>query len=144
MRLSIIAVTTCVALVACQKQAESPPAESNVVAADANVGSAPAGMALASLNETSWEFVDPKSTKDVIESVDAKGDYITQGKDGSHVDHGTAVMKDGKGCFTSKMNADGEMCWSDPLLAVGQSGETTSDKGDKLAIKRVDYKALTM
>ena len=45
------------------------------------------------------------------ESVDADGKYITvSGKE--HIDHGTAVMKDGKACFTSAMDKQGEVCWT--------------------------------
>ena len=42
------------------------------------------------------------------------------------------------------MDKQGEVCWTDPMVAVGQSGETTSDKGEKLTVKRVEYHALTM
>jgi hypothetical protein len=48
-------------------------------------------------------------------------------------------MKDGKACFTSAMNKEGEVCWTDPKVEVGQSGETTSDKGEKLTVKRIAY-----
>jgi len=110
--------------------------------ADANMtnASAPAA-ALASINETSWEFT--QKGKAMEESIDSTGKYITvSGKE--HIDHGSAVMKDGKACFTSAMDKEGEVCWSDPMIAVGGSGETTSDKGEKLPIKRVAYKPLTM
>ena len=53
-------------------------------------------------------------------------------------------MKDGKGCFTSAMNKDGEICWTDPLIAEGGSGVTVSDKGEKLPIKRIAYVPHTM
>jgi len=43
------------------------------------------------------------------ESVDANGNYIiTSGAE--HIDHRTAVMKDGKACFTSAMTKEGEEC----------------------------------
>ena len=140
----IIFVAAIVALAGCNKQPAAEPANDANVAMDANMADANvAGTALASLNETSWEFTDNKTKKPMQESVDATGKYITvSGKE--HIDHGTAVMKDGKGCFTSAMTKDGEMCWTDPKLAEGASGETTSDKGEKLAIKRVAYVALTM
>ena len=140
----IILVAAIVALAGCNKQPAAEPANDANVAMDANMADANlAGTALASLNETSWEFTDNKTKKPMQESVDATGKYITvSGKE--HIDHGTAVMKDGKGCFTSAMTKDGEMCWTDPKLAEGASGETTSDKGEKLAIKRVAYVALTM
>ena len=140
----IILVAAIVALAGCNKQPAAEPANDANVAMDANMADANvAGTALASLNETSWEFTDNKTKKPMQESVDATGKYITvSGKE--HIDHGTAVMKDGKGCFTSAMTKDGEMCWTDPKLAEGASGETTSDKGEKLAIKRVAYVPLTM
>jgi ABC-type glycerol-3-phosphate transport system substrate-binding protein len=136
------------ALSACSQTAESPPAAENVAneagtaAADANAAAA-TPAALASINETTWTFTEKDGTK-VKESIDAKGNYITNALDGKHVDHGTAVMKDGKACFTSAMNKEGEVCWSDPKLAVGESGETTSDKGEKLTVTRVAYEPMTM
>ena len=137
------------ALVACNKPADTAAAndaaDTNVMAdadamADANAAMAPA---LASLNSTTWEFTDSESGKPMQESVDAAGNYIVvSGKE--HIDHGTAVMKDGKACFISAMTKDGEECWTDPMLAEGASGETTSDKGTKLTIKRTAYVPLTM
>ena len=147
----IILVAAIVALAGCNQQKAAEPASDANVAMDANAAmdanvaaeTNTAGTALASINETTWEFTDNKTHKPMQESVDASGKYITvSGKE--HIDHGTAVMKDGKGCFTSAMTKDGEMCWTDPKLAEGASGETTSDKGEKLAIKRVAYVALTM
>ena len=135
------------ALMACNKPAENTVeniAEENM-SMDANAmdATAMAPAALATINETSWEFIDNKTKKPTQESVDAAGKYITvSGKE--HIDHGTAVMKDGKACFTSAMDKVGEVCWTDPMVAEGQSGETTSDKGDKLTVKRVAYAPLTM
>ncbi|HET7708491.1 MAG TPA: hypothetical protein VFK50_03030 [Sphingomicrobium sp.] len=145
MRLTIIAATSLLVLAACQQQAAAPADEANVVANEVTVDAtnAAAPMALASINETTWEFTDPKTGKAIQESVDAKGNYIANAGT-EHFDHGTAVMKDGKACFTSAMNKDGEVCWTDPMLAEGQSGETTSDKGEKLTVKRVAYVPLTM
>jgi len=145
MRLTIIAATTCLMLAGCEKKAEAPAADANIAANEVAVETAntAAPMALASINETTWEFTDAKTGKPMQESIDATGKYITvSGKE--HIDHGTAVMKDGKACFTSAMNKDGEACWSDPMIAEGQSGETTSDKGEKLPIKRTAYVPLTM
>jgi hypothetical protein len=144
MRLTIIAVTASLALVACQKQAEAPPAADNATAeATDAAANAAAPTALASINETSWEFTDPTTKKAILESVDATGNYIANAGT-EHFDHGTAVMKDGKACFDSAMDKEGETCWTDPMLAEGQSGETTSDKGEKLTVKRVAYQPLTM
>ncbi len=141
MRLMICLAAAC-ALAACSKQAEAPPAADN--SADVTNASAPVvPAALTSINETSWEFTDNKTHKPMQESVDANGKYITvSGKE--HIDHGTAVMKDSKACFTSAMDKVGEVCWTDPKVEIGQSGETTSDKGEKLTVKRVAYAPLTM
>ena len=144
----ILLLAAVAALAGCQQKAAAPAEEANVaVAADENMANAAepaaAGAALASINETSWEFTDAKTKKPIQESVDATGNYIAvSGKE--HFDHGTAAMKDGKACFTSAMTKDGEVCWTDPMLAEGASGETTSDKGEKLTVKRVAYTPLTM
>ena len=145
----IMLLAAVAALAGCQQEkAAAPVEEANMaVNADENMATpadaATAGAALASLNDTSWEYVDAKTKKPVQQSVDATGKYIAvSGKE--HMDHGTAVMKDGKACFTSAMTKDGEVCWTDPMLAEGASGETTSDKGEKLTVKRVAYVPLTM
>lgn len=95
------------------------------------------------LNRTSWTFTDKKNGK-VVESVDADGNYISQTRAGKHLDHGTAVMKDDKACFTSKMTQDGEICWTTSPVKIGHSILSTSDKGEKLKVKRVKYVALKM
>lgn len=94
------------------------------------------------LNKTTWTFTE-KGTK-VVESIDADGKYISQSAAGKHLDHGTAVMKDGKACFTSGMNKDGEVCWTTHPTKVGHSMHTVSDKGEKLVVTRVAYKPLEM
>ncbi|HUE80102.1 MAG TPA: hypothetical protein VMN38_10780 [Sphingomicrobium sp.] len=141
----LILVAATAALIGCSQ--EQPAAESvndadvamDVNTTDANV----TGTALASINETTWEFTDPDTGKPIQESVDATGNYIANSGE-EHFDHGTAVMKDGKACFTSAMTKEGEICWTDPMLAEGESGETTSDKGEKLTVKRTAYVPLTM
>ena len=142
----LILLTAVVALAGCsQERAADPAIENDLATADTNMPDAnmAAPAALASINETSWEFTDAKSGKPMQESVDAAGKYIVvSGKE--HIDHGTGVMKDGKACFTSAMDKEGEVCWTDPMLAVGASGEATSDKGEKLTVKRVAYTPLTM
>jgi hypothetical protein len=146
----LIVVAALAALAGCSQQPAAEPANDANVAADINVtadanavDANAAGTALASINETSWEFTDAKTGKPTQESIDAAGKYIAvSGKE--HIDHGTAVMKDGKACFTSAMTKEGEICWTDPMAAVGSSGETTSDKGEKLTVKRVAYVPLTM
>ena len=109
-----------------------------------------AGPALAKpaafqIKNTTWTFVDKKDGK-LKESVDADGNYITNTIGGKHVDHGTAVMKDSKACFTSAMTKDGEICWTTPphAMKVGHTFVTTSDKGEKLKVTRVAYVKLSM
>lgn len=104
-------------------------------AADANAMAAPASF---QLNETTWEFT--REGKATTESIDAAGNYVAwSGKE--HVDHGKAVMKDGKACFTSAMDKEGEVCWTTSPVEIGASMETRSDKGEKLTVKRVEYVA---
>ncbi len=90
-------------------------------------------------NESSWEYT--YKGKPMLELIDASGNYITvSGKE--HIDHGTDAMKGSKICFTSAMNKEGEDCWQDPKLEIGQSGESVSDKGEKVTVKRVAYQPL--
>lgn len=94
------------------------------------------------INHTSWTFTQ-KGTK-LRMSVDDSGNYIENTAAGKHHDHGTAVVKDNKICFTSAMNKEGEICWTGKDLKVGQSMVTISDKGEKLRVTRVAYKPLSM
>lgn len=139
-----VLVAAIAALAACSKPAAPAGEDANLTAANevaANDVAAPAVPAAFSINETSWEFT--RDGKPMQESVDASGKYITTSGT-EHIDHGTAVMKDGKACFTSAMTKEGEVCWTDPKLDVDASGETVSDKGEKLPIKRIAYVAKTM
>ena len=133
----IIIVVAIAALGACSKPA-APPAHNASMAAANDIVATPAAF---SINETSWEYAE--KGKPMQESIDAGGKYITT-SGAEHIDHGTVVMKDGKACFTSAMTKEGEMCWTDPKLEIGASGETVSDKGEKLPIKRVAYIPKTM
>src|SRR5438552_8002072 len=94
------------------------------------------------INETSWSFMDKKIK--VRETIDKDGNYIENAVSGKHVDHGTAVMKDDKACFTSAMTKEGELCWTTKPVKIGHSFVTTSDKGKKLKVTRVKYVVLTM
>jgi hypothetical protein len=94
------------------------------------------------IDGTSWAFTE-KGTKTRM-SVDADGNYITQSAAGKHLDHGTAMVKDDKVCFTSKMTKEGEICWTTHPVKVGHSMKTVSDKGEKLTVTRVKYAPLSM
>ena len=137
-------VAALAALAGCSQQpAAQTDADANVAnaAADANATAATASKALATINETSWEFM--RDGKLQLSSVDASGNYITNAGS-EHIDHGTAVMKDGKACFTSAMTKDGEICWTDPMIAEGEAGETINQRGEKLPLTRKPYTPLTM
>lgn len=130
----LIAICSFAALAAC---GSPEAAQEDVAAVDAE---APAKAM--SLNETSWTFV--MDEKEILESIDADGNYIANAGD-QHFDHGTYVMVDGMQCFTSAMNDEGQECWSTPgQIAVGESVDITSDKGDALTVTRVEYQPLTM
>ena len=96
------------------------------------------------LNETSWSYVD--HGKKAHETIDADGNYIENAVSGKHIDHGTAVMKDNKACFTSAMTKEGEVCWTTPhsALKIGHSFVAKSDKGRKLRVTRIAYVKLEM
>lgn len=141
-------ITGCAALAACQQQAAAPANDVNtaevVDEADANAVADANGAAAATNNyaESSWEFT--YKGKPMLESIDASGNYITESGT-EHVDHGTSVMKGTKICFTSTMKPEeGEDCWQDPKLEIGQTGESVSDKGEKVTLTRVAYKPLKM
>jgi hypothetical protein len=63
-----------------------------------------------SLLNTTWEFSD--NGKPTVITIDRTGAYIENRADGTHVDHGTYVQKDGKDCFTSAMGDKGTSCWT--------------------------------
>lgn len=148
MRLTIC-LTAAFALCACNKAAapagnETNAAEANTATTDMNAATATPGAF--QLNGTTWTFTDTDKDKTKVkESIDASGNYIANSADGKkHLDHGTSVMKGDKACFTSAMTKDGEECWTTKAVAIGESMDTTSDKGKKLTVTRVAYEALTI
>ena len=88
------------------------------------------------INETSWEFT--REGKKQTETIDASGNYVAWSGT-EHIDHGTVAMKDGKACFDSAMDQEAAICWTTSPTEVGQSFETTSDKGEKLTVTRIAY-----
>ena len=99
------------------------------------IGAAP--MPAFQLNQTTWTYVDNKTN--VQESINERGVYVENAVTGKHIDHGAAVMKGDKVCFTSAMNKKGEICWTTKPVKVGESMSTVSDKGEKLTVTRVKY-----
>ena len=135
----LLLLVGCAALAACSQEEAAPVdnVDTNVAAAE-TVAPVPTAF---QLNETSWTFT--RNGEAQQESIDASGNYIVNAGD-KHVDHGTAVMKGDKACFTSAMTQEGEECWTTQPTEIGQSFETTSDKGEKLTVTRVAYTPLTM
>jgi hypothetical protein len=96
-----------------------------------------------SLLSTTWEFSD--NGKPTVITIDKAGAYIENRADGTHVDHGTYVQKDGKDCFTSAMGDKGTSCWTAvPQVEIGATAPATADSGRSAVFKRVDYRALKL
>ena len=127
----LLLIAGCAALAACgqRETATTENAEANETA----LAPTPAAF---QINETTWEFTREGQAQ--TESVDSAGNYVAWSGD-KHLDHGTVVMKNDKACFTSAMDQEGELCWTTSPVEVGQSFETTSDKGERLTVKRVAY-----
>ncbi len=126
----IMMVAAVAALAACSQESTAPAADENVAVAETE---APAEM---SFDETSWEYTEDDQL--VRTSIDANGNYDSNSGD-EHLDHGQFAVVDGQACFTSAMNEDGPECWSVETTEVGESMETTSDKGNTLTVTRVEY-----
>lgn len=103
----------------------------------AMAGNAMATPAAFEIKGTSWEYKDTKG-RPIQESVGADGNYVSH-SGATHIDHGMAMMKDGKACFTSAMDKKGPSCWTTSQVAIGSSMNTVSDKGEKLTVNRVAY-----
>ena len=133
----VITSLAVLALVACGKPAEkaAEPAAENTSAPEAGApATAPGGQL--QIRGTSWQFT--RKGKDTTETIAADGAYVAWAG-AEHVDHGTAVTKDDKACFTSAMDQEGEVCWTTSPVEVGQAFDTTSDKGEKLTVTRIAY-----
>ena len=116
----------------------SPEAEEETVA----VAETEATAEVMSLNETTWTFT--QDDMQITESIDASGNYVANAGD-EHFDHGTYELIDGKQCFTSAMNDEGQECWATPAnIEVGESIDITSDKDAQLTVTRQEYEPLTM
>lgn len=129
----LLLIAGCAALAACGQREAASAENTETNAAEAAPATTPAAF---QINETTWEFTREGQAQ--TESVDATGNYVAWSGN-KHLDHGTAVMKNDKVCFTSAMDQEGELCWTTSPVEVGQSFETTSDKGEKLTVKRVAY-----
>lgn len=126
-------------LAACGDREASAPDGNEANAAAAGTETTAEAM---SLHETTWTFT--RDGKQIQESIDASGNYIANAGD-EHIDHGTYALVDGKHCFTSAMTDEGQVCWTAPAnIAVGESVESTSDKGETLTVTRVEYVPMTM
>ena len=125
--------------------ADNVAADTNL-SVDANVADAnavaPVGPPM-SLAGTTWEFTD--GGKPMVVSIDQAGAYILEAADGTHFDHGTWALKDGKDCFTSAMGEKATMCSStSPEVPIGGIATSTDDKGVATQYTRVEYRALKL
>ena len=136
----LLLLAGCAALAACGQREEAATVENADVNVAGTEAPAPTPAAM-QINETTWTFT--RDGKTIQESIDANGNYIANSGE-EHIDHGTVVMKGDKACFTSAMNQEGEVCWTTAQTEIGQSMETTSDKGEKLTVTRVAYVPMTM
>ena len=135
-----------VLLVSCDSD-RSPSANnlstSDDLAADANTFVGSPSAASMSLLNTTWEFSD--NGKPTVITIDKAGAYIENRADGTHVDHGTYVQRDGKDCFTSAMGDKGTSCWTAvPEVEIGATASATADSGQSAVFKRVDYRPLKL
>ena len=135
-----------VLLVSCDSD-RSPSANnlstSDDLVADANTSVGSPSTASMSLLNTTWEFSD--NGKPTVITIDKAGAYIENRADGTHVDHGTYVQKDGKDCFASAMGDKGTSCWTAvPEVEIGATASATADSGQSAVFKRVDYRALKL
>lgn len=132
-----VLLASCAALASCAESAtnEAAPVD-NVVVEEVT----PAVM---SLNETTWTWEAEGSS--MVISIDGDGNYIIESADGEHLDHGTYVATEAGDCFTSAMNDEGAECWTTSgEIAIGDSVESSSDKGNSGNYTRVDYRELSM
>lgn len=132
-------LASCAALASCGETAtdNAAPTE-NIVVDEAAVEEAAANSVMG----TSWSFTEDGTA--YVETIDADGNYISETADGKHADHGTAVMKDGKACFTSAMSDEGERCFTVPDHAVGDTITVVEDNGEELEVTRTEYVELSM
>lgn len=131
--------TAAMVLAACT----SAPPPSADQAGDGNPGAKADAPAVMSLRNTTWEF-DSNGTLMVI-TVDRAGAYIEEQGDGTHVDHGTYVQKDGKDCFITAMGDKGTNCWTGvPDTKIGGTASASNDRGESGVFKRVAYRTLKL
>lgn len=96
-----------------------------------------------SLLNTTWEIAD--DTTPMVISIDGAGVYIEEGKDGTHIDHGTYAHRDGKDCFASAMGDMGTNCWTAvPQVEIGGGATATDDAGNRGSFRRVEYLPLKL
>ena len=135
----LVLLASCAALVSCADSATENAAPVDDVVVDEAVVEDTAGN---SVMGTSWSFSEDGTA--YVETIDDNGAYITETADGEHADHGTAVMKDGKACFTSAMTDEGERCFTVPDHAIGDTITVVDDNGNSLEVTRTEYAELTM
>ncbi|HEX6072253.1 MAG TPA: hypothetical protein VFY95_04520 [Sphingomicrobium sp.] len=132
MRLTIC-LTAAVALCACSKQAEAPPAADNG-AAEMN---APAAATMVTANGSTpgtYEVTMKDGTKSKA-TLMADGTYADTDPKGKET-KGTWNVTGGKTCFDPD-GAEGPMCYTESAVGADGSFTATPDKGDPVTVKKV-------
>lgn len=136
MRLTIC-LTAAVALCACSKQAEAPPAADNGAAEMNAPAAVPAAAAMVTANGSTpgtFEVTmkDGTKSKATLMADGTYGDTDPKGKETK----GTWNVTGGKTCFDPD-GAEGPMCYTESAVGADGSFTATPDKGDPVTVKKV-------
>lgn len=136
MRLTIC-LTAALALCACSKQAEAPPAVDNVGEANTAATPAPAAEPVTANGSTPGTYeVTMKDGKKAKSVLSPDGTYTDLDADGKETDKGTWAVTGGKTCFDPEGDK-GPMCYTETATAADGSFTATPDKGDPVTVKKV-------
>jgi hypothetical protein len=137
MRLTIC-LTAALALCACSKQAEAPPAANNDVAEANTAATAPAAAPMVTANgSTPGKFeVTFKNGKKGQSMLAADGTYTDLDANGKETAKGTWNVTGGKTCFDPAGN-EGPNCFAETAPGPDGTFTATPEKGDPVTVKKV-------
>jgi hypothetical protein len=133
-----ICLTAALALCACSKQAEAPPAADNSVAAsDTNATAAPAAAMVTANGSTPGTFeVTSKDGKKSQSVLNGDGTYTDLDSAGKETTKGTWNVTNGKTCFDPDGD-EGPTCFTETETSADGTFTATPDKGDPVTVKKV-------
>jgi hypothetical protein len=133
-----ICLTAALALCACSKQAEAPPAADNSVAAsDTNATAAPAAAMVTANGSTPGTFeVTSKDGKKSQSVLNGDGTYTDLDSAGKQTTKGTWNVTNGKTCFDPDGD-EGPTCFTETATGADGTFTATPDKGDPVTVKKV-------